>query len=87
MSALRQLTRGSYNTGWWGVPGPEWWRSTKTHGRRKGERGPMCGAKLSDEQRWQWCAGGLYVEWIDCERCQGVIRRLRRELSAEVANG
>ena len=60
-------------TGWWGIPGGPESRSTKVHVKEDGK--PICGSRMANNQRFQWCAWGAHWDYIECERCKDMIRR------------
>lgn len=87
MTALRQLTRGKYTTGWYGIPGGPWWRSTLVHAKLVGQRHPVCGSRVSEQQAWQWCAHGIVEEYIDCGKCKRSIETIRAYLVSRLERG
>lgn len=30
---------------------------------------PVCGVRISKDMSFQWCASGIYTDYIECERC------------------
>ncbi len=59
-------------TGYFGIPGTS--RTTLVHIVDNGR--PICGSRVGPDQQFQWCAGGVRLEYVECARC---IKRLARE--------
>ena len=73
MKKLSDLT--GTETGWFGIPGPENERfSTKVHLVRYGK--PLCGAKLSPRQEFQFCADGICFRMIECKHCKAIVNAM-----------
>lgn len=64
--------------GWFGVPGLAH-TSTKTHLVSRNR--PMCGARLRADQEFQFCAYGLKLDYIECDRCR---KKAVRWLESEI---
>jgi len=60
-------------TGFYGVPGH---RGSKVHLVRNGD--PICGARLRDGSRFQFCASGHDWSITECDRCLEVNAGERR---------
>jgi len=57
-----------YATGWYGIPGGPESRSTKVHIVFNGI--PVCGTNVGKNQSFQWCANGIQLDYVECERCK-----------------
>lgn len=55
-------------TGWYGIPGGSEHSSTRVHVVVDGK--PACGVVLADAQEFQWCARGISLEYVECDRCR-----------------
>jgi len=53
-------------TGYFGIPGTS--RTTRVHVVENGR--PICGSHLGPGQKFQWCAGGAQLEYVECSRCK-----------------
>lgn len=59
-----------FSTGWYGRPGG---RGGIVHVKVKGERLPVCGVRLHEDMRFQWCAHGVREEWVECGSCKRIL--------------
>jgi hypothetical protein len=60
-----------FSTGWYGAPGLR--RGGIVHVKVKGERRPVCGVRMGDDMRFQWCAHGVREEWVECRSCKRIL--------------
>lgn len=79
-----------YYTGWFGIPGGPESGNTKVHVCEKIETPslvrfqPVCGAQLSPQMEFQYCAHGVVSQYIECERCKSstvVAAEMQREIA------
>lgn len=62
------------STGWWGRPGDMTGNcATKTHVVEDGK--PICGSRIANDREFQWCSHGIRWDYIECERCKGIVCR------------
>lgn len=61
----------SYSIGYWA----DTKRYTKVHINRDGK--PVCGSKISEALRFQWCAHGIRsgINFLECEHCKKWINK------------
>ncbi len=52
-------------TGFFGNP----LRSTKVHVVDEHDK-PICGSKIGIDMDFQWCAGNIKLDYIECEKCK-----------------
>jgi hypothetical protein len=67
--------------GWYGIPGANGRGSTKTHLVNRfgqNERQPICGAKLSPKQRFQWCTGCPTDYVPECKKCREIQMKINK---------
>lgn len=69
----RRFEAELFSTGWFGIPGANGRWSTKVHVIVRQDRRPVCGARLSPRQEFQWCAAGIHREYLECQRCRRVV--------------
>lgn len=72
-------SRPVVSTGWFGVPGGPESRSTPVH-VVKG-RIPICGAKVGDDQEYQWCAMGVFRGYVECKNCIRILNAKVKKVS------
>lgn len=65
VSVMRGEEMNSYSTAWWGTPGLT--TATKTHIAFNGS--PLCGVKLGKGRQEQFCAIGVRLSLVECNRC------------------
>lgn len=64
-------------TGYYGRPGDR--ERGRVHIHIKGS-GPACGVRLHPDSQFQWCAQGVRLDYVECERCKAVwVRAQARE--------
>jgi hypothetical protein len=64
-------------TGYFGIPGNNGSRSTKVHLVENDK--PVCGATLSKQQVYQWCAPYIQTDYLECGHCIKIARKLLME--------
>ena len=55
-----------YRTGYWGIPGTS--RISNVHISWDGKA--ICGAKFHPDSKFQFCANGVRLEYVTCNRCK-----------------
>ena len=60
-------------TGYYGVPGSSKGSFT-VHAVMEGK--PLCGWRPRKNMEFQWCAGGIRWDYLECERCKAKARPL-----------
>lgn len=65
-------------TGYFGVPGT--FRSTVVHAVDENRVG-ICGYRAHKSYEFQWCARGLYENYVECRTCLRLIRKNRERTS------
>ena len=60
-----------FSTGWYGSPYRK--GNGTVHVKVKGERLPVCGARIGEDMSFQWCAHGIREEWIECGSCKRIL--------------
>lgn len=66
-------------TGWFGVPGDfSGDKSTKVHIVDMEKKQPACGSMVGDDQEFQYCAVGVYEEFLECGHCIAAAKKLRK---------
>ncbi len=43
--------------------------TSKVHVVIKATKRPVCGANLGPTQQFQFCAGDIYMQWVECKHC------------------
>ena len=71
-----------HSTGWFGIPGGNGRGSTKVHCVDDQSK-PVCGARLSPKQRFQFCSAGVYISIVECDKCKAIARK---EFERDVAS-
>jgi hypothetical protein len=64
-----------YMVGYFGIPGKS---GGQTHATRDGK--PLCGRKLHPDAIFQFCAAGILLRYIECERCKQRATRVLAKL-------
>ena len=59
------------STGYFGIPGSAT-GFTKVHIVEGGR--PICGARVSPESEYQWCAPGIKLDYLECGNCKRVLK-------------
>jgi hypothetical protein len=67
---MRKINWNNVGTGWFGIPGARGRGSTKVHLVDKLTDKPVCGARLSPKQVYQWCASYVDVSMVECKACR-----------------
>lgn len=73
MGMKLQLDNAILMTGFYGIPGTS--KFTKVHAVDAETEMPICGSIINNEMRFQWCANGYVLGWIECKRCINYIRK------------
>lgn len=55
-------------------------RWTKVHLVENGK--PLCGSRIGDDMAFQWCAGGAWYDYLECEKCKKIFIKERDEVDA-----
>ena len=55
---------------------------TKVHAVAFGK--PICGVSISEEAEFQWCAGGVHLPYIECQRCLKTLSRQQIPVSGKL---
>lgn len=66
-------------TGYFGVPGRAD-RSSKVHLVDEGK--PLCGSRIGKDSKFQRCAGGAELRYVECKSCIKAYRNLSGRLTA-----
>lgn len=37
---------------------------------------PICGSRIGDNMAFQFCAGGIHIEYVECMHCKRIGRRM-----------
>ncbi len=54
-------------TGYYGIPGEV---GGPVHIVQQGR--PVCGSRVRDDSRFQWCAHGVAWHYVECQRCRRI---------------
>jgi hypothetical protein len=61
-------------TGYYGIPGKH---GGKVHLDIEGR--PACGSRIHKDSRFQWCAHGIQISYIECKHCLRIAANLLRK--------
>jgi hypothetical protein len=69
-------------TGWFGIPGRRA-DGAKVHAVLADTGKPLCGVRFHPDSEFQWCAPGVKLDYLECERCQGAVARIKSAVEGE----
>jgi hypothetical protein len=59
-------------------------RATKTHvAEDSNPIKPICGSRIHKRMKYQWCAQGVYEDYVECRKCLEIIIRERHKRAWE----